>query len=108
MPPHGAFLGEDAVAQPGVQVPDLSERLPDGCEGRLDGDPPAARRVRGEGSRQGDGHRHQATRRPRARVAGFWTVAALTQTTGGKPSAISFHDEPALVEPNSLPLRVPK
>lgn len=104
VPSHGALFGQNAVAQARVESPDLFQRLTDGREGRLDRHASQPLRVRGQRPGQGDGDAHQATRRPRA----FSTVAAFTQTTGGRPSAISFHDEPPSAEPNSLPLRVPK
>ena len=35
-------------------------------------------------------------------------TAVFTHTTGGNPSASSRHVAPSSIEPNSLPLRVPK
>ncbi len=104
MPPHGALFGQDAIAQARVEPPDLFQRLADGREGRLDRHAPPAFGVRGQRPGQGHADAHQAMRRPRA----FSTAAAFTHTTGGRPSAISFQDEPPSAEPNSLPLRVPK
>src|SRR5207245_6707897 len=87
--PDLALLGEDALAQPGVDPAERGERVGDGRGRGVEGDRRAAVREGAEGSRDEESDAHQAARArclrseralpAERRPLPFSTTAALTQ-----------------------------